>query len=362
MPLMRALIAATATLLVAAATVSAATPSITASPEIAGTAAVGSRLAVTQLGLDQASVDDATYTWERSDGRGFAEIADAHDGTYEATTADVAHRLRVHVVVETADGVDEAWSEPTEAVAYAVGHDGQALRVGPAAGAPARLNRWVALAGEELRLTGAVDAALASADARLVLEPTVPSYAGAEAPVAIAATGMLAAVIQPTVNAVAWLELAPAGEATQRIRLGVVGVRPRIGLVLGARSDGRDASGRRLIRDLRILAGSTVAPGIAGLRLTWEGMLPGDRTGTAVCRSTERVISVANGRLRGGCRTRGTWSTARWRLVLDAGTANPLAAPFLPTASAWVVPRLAPTGPTEVPNLLRSSATLRPWS
>jgi hypothetical protein len=35
-----------------------------------------------------------------------------------ATAADVGHRLRVRVAVETAAGTDEAWSEPTAPVGY----------------------------------------------------------------------------------------------------------------------------------------------------------------------------------------------------------------------------------------------------
>ena len=150
--------------------------------------------------------------------------------------------------------------------------------------------------------------------------------------------------VDPAVNAVVWLELRLPDAASTRIRLGVVGVRPRIDLVLGASADGRDGAGRPLIRDLRVLPGSILAPGMAGLRLLWEGKLPGDRTGTAVCRSAERVVSGPGGALRGACRTRGAWASARWRLVLDPG-AGPLSAPFLPARSAWVVPRIGSSAP-----------------
>ena len=178
----------------------------------------------------------------------------------------------------------------------------------------------------------------------------MPARAALEAPAAIDALGRVTADVVPVANAVVWLEVAAPDAATERIRLGVVGVRPRIALMLGARADGRDGAGRQLVRDLRILPGSELAPGVAGVRLAWEGMLPGDHTGTAVCRSDERVVSGAGGALRGGCRTRGAWASARWRLVLDPGTADPLAAPFLPARSAWTTPRVG------VPVLPRSAS------
>jgi len=340
-----------------------ASPAVLSVPDIVGQPQVGARLTVTGTQLDAATPDDMTLTWERSSDRGFNDVADAHDATYVPSAADVGHRLRVHVVVETADGVGEGWSEPTETVGYGAFRSAGELRVGATPGAPAQLDHWTVIAGAAVQLTGQLSPDHAAAELRLVLEPTVPTFAAVEAPVSIDDLGRVAAGITPTVNARVWLEVALAGEATQRIDLGVVGVRPRIRVVLGARSDGRDGGGRELIRDLRILSGSVIAPGVAGLRLSWEGMLPGDRTGTAVCRSAERVTSRAQGRLLGGCRTRGAWASARWRLVLNAGTSNPAAAPFLPAASAWVVPHVgnpAAASP-QVPNLPRSSATLRPW-
>ena len=340
-----------------------AAPSLVESPTIAGQPHVGERLTAVEAQVDEATTDDMTITWERSDGNRFTEITDAHESVYVPTVLDLGHRLRVHVVVETATGRDEGWSEPTAAVAYGPARVTQVVRVGATPGAPASLDRWTVVAGASVRLTGRLAPEFATADLRLVLEPTVPTYATVEAPVSIDESGRIAADVTPTVNAHVWLEVAVQGEAAQRIALGLVGVRPRIHVVLGAQPDGRDGGGRRLIRDLRILSGSVIAPGVAGLRLSWEGKLPGDRTGTSVCRSGERVTSRVNGRLRGSCRTRGAWAAARWRLVLDPGTANPAAAPFLPAASAWIVPRLGGVvpAPPQVPNLPRSSATLRPW-
>ncbi|MCX6391716.1 MAG: hypothetical protein NTX95_04390 [Actinobacteria bacterium] len=340
-----------------------AAPTLVEPPTIAGQPHVGERLAVLAAQVDEATSDDMTITWERSDGNRFTEITDAHESVYVPTVVDLGHRLRVHVVVETATGRDEGWSEPTAAVAYGPARVTQVVRVGATPGAPASLDRWTVVAGASARLIGRLAPEFATADLRLVLEPTVPTYATVEAPVSIDETGRIAADVTPTVNAHVWLEVALQGEAAQRIALGLVGVRPRIYVVLGAQPDGRDGGGRRLIRDLRILSGSVIAPGVAGLRLSWEGKLPGDRTGTSVCRFGERVTSRVNGRLRGSCRTRGAWAAARWRLVLDPGTANPAAAPFLPAASAWIVPRLGGVvaAPPQVPNLPRSSATLPPW-
>jgi hypothetical protein len=355
-----ALAACAAVLLPAVATAQVG-PLVAAPPIITGDPVVGSRLTALQTELIDAVPEDLVFDWERSDGPAFVPIPGAHERGYVATAADVGHRLRVRVTVETAAGTDEAWSEPTAPVGYRSG-SAVAVRIGPEPGAPVSLSRWRVVAGTAVQVTGRLDPALVSADVRLLLEPTVQTYAVVEAPVAIDAGGGVTGSAVPAVNAVAWLEIVPPGEAPQRIRLGLVGVRPRISVALGARPDGHDASGRALLRDLRLLPGSVLAPALAGLRLTWEGRLPGDRTGTAVCRSTERIISGERGRLHGGCRTRGSWQAARWRLVLDPGTRDPMAAPFLPAASAWVVPRVGAPLPPEVPVLLRSSATLPPWN
>ena len=351
------------TLLLVTASLAQAAPAILSPPDIVGEPRVGSQLAVTDVQLAAAMVDDMTITWERSGEHGFSEIPEAHDARYVPVAADLGHRLRVHIVVETAEGTDEGWTQPTAAVGYGSARNATAVRVGAVPGAPAQLARWIVTAGTSTHLAGRLAPELATADLRLVLEPTVPTYAVVQVPVVIDEFGRLSAEVTPTVNARVWLEVAPADEATQRIELGLVGVRPRIRVVLSAQPDGHDQGGRALIRDLHLLSGSVIAPGVAGLRLSWEGMLPGDRTGTAVCRSVERVTSGGNGRLLGGCKTRGAWAAARWRLVLESGTDDPAAAPFLPAASAWVVPRLATTVPArpQVPNLPRSSATLRPW-
>ncbi|MGI9187146.1 MAG: hypothetical protein ACR2J9_06450 [Gaiellales bacterium] len=323
-----------------------AEPVISAPPAIVGAPMVGSQLHADGLQVDAAVSEDSALTWERSAEQGFEQIPDAHEATYAPTIADVGHRLRVHVVVETAMGTAEEWSEPTEAIGYRGAS--RPLRLGAIAGAPARLSRWIVRAGDAVHLSGQVAAALATAEARLVLQPTVPAYAAVDAPVSIDAMGRVASDIVPTVNAVAWLELAPTGEPTQRIQLGLVGVRPRIVVRLGATADGRDTNGHALVRDLRVLPGSILAPGVAGLQLTWEGRLPGDRSGTAVCRSSERITSGSRGQLRGGCQTRGSWSSARWRLVLDPGTTDPAAAPFLPSASAWTAPIVGQRAPHAV--------------
>ncbi|MGI9117522.1 MAG: hypothetical protein ACR2JV_07795 [Gaiellales bacterium] len=342
--------------------VAEAAPTIVTPPVISGEPVIGARLATDGISVDEASPLDVSLTWERSGDGGFAPIDDAHDGAYTPIAADVGLRLRVHAVVETADGRDEAWSDPTVAVGYPVGAERGALRIGPEAGAPVRFDRWRVVAGGAMHLVGVLDPSLAAADARLLLEPTVPRFPTVEEPVAIDARGGVEGVVRPLVNAIAWLEVTPAGGVPERIRLGAVGVRPRIVLLLAARADGRDGAGRPLVRDLRVLPGSVIAPGITGLRLRWEGRLPGESTGTAVCRSSERIVSIAGGLLRGGCGTRGAWRAARWRLVSESTSGDPGATPFLPAASAWVTPRVGARHPAQVPVLPRSSARLRPWN
>lgn len=351
MPLIRALAIIGGALLLAAATAQAQ-PAVIAPPAVAGLAQIGAPLTADPPVVEDAAADDVTLTWERSTARGFEVIADAHDATYTPTLADLGRRLRVHAAVETAAGLDEAWSVPTAPVG---GAPSARLRIGPEPGAPVRLSRWTVTAGERIHVAGAIGAGDADADATVVLEPTVPTRARVEVPAAIDAAGRVQADIAPVVNAVAWLALTTADAAPTRIRLGVVGVRPRIRLVLGARGDGRDVMGHRLVRDLRLLRGSALEPGLAGLRLGWEGMLPGDRTGTAVCRTDERVTSGPGGVLRGGCRTRGAWATARWRLVLAPSSDDPLDAPFLPAASAWTLPHVG-DAPAAVPALPRRGA------
>jgi hypothetical protein len=359
MSLRRALpLALSIALLGAGAGAAQASPLVVSPPTIVGDALVGEHLYAGDGQVEGATPEDISLTWERSGEQGFEPIADAHEATYVPTVTDVGHRLRVHVVAETAAGVDEGWSESTGAIGYRGAS--QELRIGGIVGAPARLSRWIVQAGDAVRITGQVAPELGTGEARLVLQPTVPAYASVAAPMAIDAMGRVTGSITPTVNATAWLELTPVGEATQRISLGLVGVRPRIVVRLGARADGWDAAGHALVRDLRVLPGSVVAPGVAGLQLTWEGRLPGDRTGTAVCRSTERITSGTRGRLRGGCRTRGSWSSARWRLVLDPGTTDPAAAPYLRAASAWTVPRIGQRAPHVV--TLPPAATVRTWT
>ncbi|MSO46600.1 MAG: hypothetical protein EXQ67_00725 [Thermoleophilia bacterium] len=361
---MRLALLALLLLLVVTTTCSAA-PTITSPPTISGEAIVGDRLEAFDTLIDEATDADLTLTWERSmEGIGFVAIPAAHDPSYLVDGADSGRRLRVHVVVETAAGTDEAWSTPTALVAHAsdaVAHGGP-LKAGSVDGTPVRLAQWVVTAGTRVAITGQLPTDRLDAEAQVVLEATVAGHG----PVATLLTanehGHVSGVITPTVNAVAWLVLESGFEAPQRIRLGVVGVRPQIQLRLAASRDGVDAQGRALVRDLTLLAGSVVAPGVAGLRFSWEGILPGEQRGTAVCRSGERVQSVDAGLLRGGCSTRGAWSRARWRLVYDPGTSDLAASPFLRTNSHWVRPCLRKVDAAKVPDLPRAYATLRPWN
>lgn len=351
-------------LIVPAATCQAA-PTIASPPTISGDLFVGQRLEAIDTLVDEATDADLTLSWERStDTSTYAEIVGAHDTSYLAVIADGGRRLRVHVVLETATGTDEAWSPPTSPLQRPsdAAPSGEPLRLGAAPNAPAALARWIVRSGSAVEISGHLPPDQLEAVASVVLEPTV---AGPE-PVLSSLTGdeqgRISGTITPTVNAVAWLVLDSGLGAPQRIRLGVIGVRPQIRLRLAASRDGLDVHGRTLIRDLTVLAGSTVAPGVAGLHFSWEGILPGERSGTAVCRSRERVRSKANGALRGGCGTRGAWSRARWRLVYDPGTGDPGSSPYLAATSVWVQPRLHGADVTNVPILPRAYANLRVWN
>ena len=339
MPLTRRLpmLVALAAILALACPPAGAAPRIVAAPVVRGDAVVGGSLAARPAAIDGASPDDAWLTWERETPHGFVEIDGAHEATYVPEHADAGRRLRVHVVVETAEGIAEAWSSATDAVRPALP---ARLRIGAAVGAPVRLARWIAIAGDRVEVRGALPAAVA-ADARVRLVPTVPIAPARSFALDVAADGSVGGAVEPTANSMAWLEGVDRNGDPVRIRLGLIGVRPRIRLLLGARPDGRDAAGRALIRDLRILPGSAILPRRAGVRLTWEGRLPGDGAGTAVCRSDERVVSGRGGALRGECLTRGAWAAARWRLVADPGSTDPAAAAYLPATSSWVAARVA---------------------
>ena len=342
-----------------------AAPVITSPPVIGGEAVVGQRLEAEDTQVEEAMEIDQTFSWERAvDGGSFVEIPGAHDAGYLVVTADVGSRLRVHVVVETAEGRDESWSTATALVARASDADQQGvrLRLGPVRNAPVALAQWVVTAGDDVAVSGQLPADQLEATATVVLEPTVAGYQSVRTTVAGDELGRLNGSIVPLVNAVAWLELDSGLGAPQRIRLGVVGVRPQIRLRLTASRDGIDAQGRTLIRDLALLPGSVVAPGVAGLRLSWEGILPGERRGTAVCRRSERVLSASTGALRGSCVTRGAWSRARWRLVYEPGTNDPGSSPYLSATSVWVRPQLRALSLPNVPNLPRAYATLRSWN
>ncbi len=358
---MRYLLFSLTVLLLVAGSAQAA-PTIVAPPSIVGEAIVGRELSALDTLVDDASTADLTLSWERSTATGnYLAIEDAHDVTYTPTIADAGHRLRVHVGVETAEGSDAAWSEPTVSIRRAANDLHGPLRIGPERGAPLRLRQWIVTAGGSVDITGSPDLTLRDAQLTLVLEPTINSYDTVEATLTMADDGRVHGTIVPLVNAVVWLELRIGEEATQRLRIGVVGVRPRIDLRLAARPDGLDTRGRLLVRDLTLLRGSQIAPGIPGLRLTWQGILPGERTGTAVCRTGESIVSTARGAIAGSCSTRGAWSRARWRLVHDPGTSDPGAAPFLAAASAWIRPRLAGLPAASVPVLPRAYATLPAW-
>jgi len=340
-------------------------PVVTSPPVISGEALVGQRLVAEDTQLDEAIDVDLMISWERSaDAGNFVEIPGAHDPAYVVVTPDLGRRLRVHVVVETAEGRDESWSTATAPAMRASDsdHHGDRLRLGPIRNAPVALAHWVVAAGVEVEVSGQLPADQLEATATIVLEPTVAGYQSVRAAVAGDEAGRLSGTIVPRVNAVAWLELANGLATPQRIRLGVVGVRPQIRLRLTASRDGVDAKGRTLVRDLALLPGSVVAPGVAGIRLSWEGILPGERWGTAVCRRSERVLSAKAGALHGNCVTRGAWSHARWRLVYDPGTNDPGSAPYLSATSAWVRPQLRALPLSNVPNLPRAYATLRSWN
>jgi hypothetical protein len=342
-----------------------AAPVISSPPMISGQALVGQHLVAENTQVEGAMDIDLTINWERSVNVGsFVEIAGAHDTAYLVVPADAGSRLRVHVVVETADGRDESWSTATAPVARAsdVDQPGVRLRLGPARNAPVALAQWVVTAGADVAVSGQLPADQLEVMATIVLEPTVAGHQPVRTPVAGDESGRLTGTIVPLVNAVAWLELDSGLVEPHRIRLGVVGVRPQIRLRLAARRDGVDAQGRTLIRDLALLPGSVVAPGVVGLRLSWEGILPGERRGTAVCRRSERVLSANTGALRGSCATRGAWSLARWRLVYDPGTSDPGSSPYLSATSVWVRPQLRARPLSKVPNLPRAYANLRSWN
>ena len=376
---MKPLVLTLVMLFVVAATCQAA-PAITAPPTITGDALLGYRLDAPDTLVEEATDADLTLTWERSTDAGvFVEIPEAHDTSYVPEVADVGRRLRVHVVVETAAGGDEAWSTPTAPVARDANaaDSEEPLTAGAVAKAPVKLAQWVVTAGSSVAVIGQLPADQLHDAAHVELEATVAGHSTVVATLAADDYGHVSGDITPTVNAVAWLVLESDLGVTNRIRLGVVGVRPQIRLRLAATRDGLDARGRTMIRGLKVLPGSIVSPGMAGLRLCWVGILPGEQRGTAVCRSSERVLSGAAGILHGGCGTRGAWSKARWRLVYDPGTTDLAASPFLAAASVWVRPQLgradaaatpdvanvlnSPNAPN-VPNLPRACATLRAWT
>lgn len=318
-----------------------------------------------------AHADDVALQWERARGMdAFEAILHAHEAEYVPQPDDLEARLRICATVETAGGVAMACSEASEPV-----RDGRApeprLRLGRVVGleridhvlagdqvrADVDLSRWIVRSGDRVRLRGTlVGRSIERATVRL--EPTVPGAArfADEAEAIVAADGRIEATVQAGANSVVVLRLVAEEQTTPvEIRVGVLGVRPRIAVRLGARSAGRDAAGRRLIRDLRLLPGSAIAPHARGLRLRWEGILPGQRRPTSVCRRDEGVVAAANGALRGRCNATGAWSSARWRLVYDPGTDDPGTTAWLPAVSGWKRPRTSTGRP-------QACATLPAWN
>lgn len=330
-------------------------PLIVESPTLTEGPVVGEPLAVGAPIVENADAADVTLRWERARGGGpFAPLVDAHASVYVPQVGDVDAFLRVCARVETAGGVAEACSAPSLPVRVADSPTPR-LRLGrivgleriehPFAGETVRadvdLGRWIVRSGDRLRLRGAIHGADVER-AFVRLQPTVPGAArwAREAEAIVTPDGRVEATIVAGANSIVILRLASEAQVEPvEIRIGVVGVRPRIALRLGARSAGRDATGRRLIRDLRLLPGSTIAPGQSGLRLRWEGMLPGRRGATSVCRRVEGIVARVGGALRGRCAATGAWATARWRLVYDPGTDDPGATAWLAGTSAWVRPR-----------------------
>jgi hypothetical protein len=343
-----------------------AQPAVIEPPAIGGEPVVGRVLVAGPALLDGAEPADTGLQWERSQPDGaYAPIGDATDPEYRLGPDDAGRLVRVRITVETPAGADTAVSAAVGPVRREAGTQGR-LAVGPLPtpadpDAPwAALSRWTVEAGGELQVRGRLGAVPADAALELRLEPTVPTGPEVAVALSVGAGGVIRGAVAPAVNAVVWLVI--DGDQAAAVRVGVVGVRPRIDARIAARPDGRDAAGRPLVRDLRLVPGSAILPRVVGLRLSWEGILPGEQAGTAVCRATERVVSGADGALAGGCRTRGAWAAARWRLVYDPGTDDPGAAPFLPAASAWSRPVLRLGRPAAVPVLPRACATLPAWT
>jgi hypothetical protein len=101
-----------------AAPATAAAPGNTSAPTISGTARVGQELTA-QNGTWSESPTAFRYQWQRCDASGGAcrAITGAVDRTYLVTNADRSRTLRVVVVASNIEGVGEARSAPTAAVA-----------------------------------------------------------------------------------------------------------------------------------------------------------------------------------------------------------------------------------------------------
>lgn len=346
-------------------------PQILEPPELVTNPSIGQPLESTAPVVADAHADDIFLHWERARFAGsFEVIAGAHEAIYVPQPEDLDARLRVCATVETAGGEDAACSPASAPVA-----DGRVpesrLRLGRVVGlervehaigggsvrADVDLARWVVRTGDRVRLRGTLSGETIER-VTMRLEPTVPGAArwAAEAEAIVTTDGRVEATVRAGANSIVILQLFSEAHAGPiEVRVGVLGVRPRITLRLGARPAGRDAAGRRLIRDLRLLPGSVVAPHAPGLRLRWEGILPGQRRATSVCRRDEGVVARVDGALRGRCSATGAWSSARWRLVYDPGTDDPGATAWLPATSAWKRPR-ASTGGSQ------ACATLPAWN
>ncbi|WP_028061037.1 hypothetical protein [Candidatus Solirubrobacter pratensis] len=90
-------------------------PANTAPPRITGTAAQGATL-VGSDGAWSGSGLTLTRRWQRHEDGGWQDVAGAGGATYTATADDAGHRLRLRVVAANAEGVTDAYSEPTAPV------------------------------------------------------------------------------------------------------------------------------------------------------------------------------------------------------------------------------------------------------
>ncbi|HEY2072769.1 MAG TPA: hypothetical protein VGG88_04265 [Gaiellaceae bacterium] len=96
-------------------------PKNTAPPTISGTPQEGSTLTVNPGSWGGSPTPSFTYLWERciGTGGGCTEIGGATGSTYTATSADVAHTLRVQVTARNGNGAGSATTAETDLIAPA---------------------------------------------------------------------------------------------------------------------------------------------------------------------------------------------------------------------------------------------------